>query len=70
MTKEVKYICNFCRGNHFDKAYVYGAYWKEGNILRLLSPDKSEHHLCETCVKAISDAWTLKDGNSIGEEDG
>lgn len=55
MTKDVKYRCNFCNGNHFDDALIVGALWV-GMELHIVSKNQSENHLCLSCIKAIHDA--------------
>jgi hypothetical protein len=55
MVVKREYICDFCNNTHFDDAGLYGALWV-GKELSLLHCNKSERHLCETCIAAISKA--------------
>lgn len=51
-----EYICNFCRNTHYDHAEIYGTLWLTEE-LSIVDKSKSENHLCETCLDAISNAY-------------
>lgn len=56
MSVERKYICNFCHMTHFNNATVYGATWGTGDNLYFVAKEKSENHLCRTCIVGIATA--------------
>jgi hypothetical protein len=55
--KQIKYICNLCRGQA-DEGQMIGIHWTVsgpgGNSFEPKHPQETETHLCRFCVSAIN----------------
>lgn len=58
MTVKREYICNFCNNLNFGKPEIYGTFWSADKSLLIKGKNQSENHLCETCLDAITNAWS------------
>lgn len=64
MTCEKRWYCDLCKDPIRDYKGGIGVKWMHGLVLKNVLVSDSEHHLCNTCCKALREMFAAMDAAS------